>query len=178
MASLAPHASRTPFSTPTQRAQRIPARCRSFIWCRMSFPELARSDQHPDRLLVENVAGFEVRRVSPAMLWLSELTTCHRIQPHVKFLFRRFALSDTTFSSSCSLPCNFGIPNSRLRYYLLAKTSSPPVLTRPFKFFGRRRPCMAPNSWWWSTLDGSPNRGWLRASSGLIKQLKDYLIRG
>ncbi|KJA23546.1 hypothetical protein HYPSUDRAFT_137529 [Hypholoma sublateritium FD-334 SS-4] len=68
------------------------------------LPELARSNQHPHRLIIENVAGFEDS--STRQILVSTLRTIgYRI---VELLLT---------------PLQFGIPNSRLRYYLLAKTA-------------------------------------------------------
>ncbi|KAF9485437.1 S-adenosyl-L-methionine-dependent methyltransferase [Pholiota conissans] len=66
------------------------------------LPELAVSNQHPDRLLVENVAGFEdssTRKILVDTLRSIGYTTLEHLLT----------------------PLQFGIPNSRLRYYLLAK---------------------------------------------------------
>ncbi|KAH7881448.1 S-adenosyl-L-methionine-dependent methyltransferase [Lentinula edodes] len=72
------------------------------------LPELVSMGAHPTHFLVENVGGFEgspTRRVLLSQLHTLGYTTAE------------FLLT----------PLQFGIPNSRLRYYLLAKTA-------PFSF--------------------------------------------
>jgi len=66
------------------------------------LPELVSVKQHPRYLLVENVGGFE--NSNTRKLLLSTLKS----------------LGYTTFELLLT-PLQFGIPNSRLRYYLLAK---------------------------------------------------------
>ncbi|KAI0696481.1 S-adenosyl-L-methionine-dependent methyltransferase [Cerioporus squamosus] len=68
------------------------------------LPELVRMDKQPRYMLVENVAGFE-----------SSST-------RVRLLATLRALRYTTVELLIT-PLQFGIPNSRLRYYLLAKAS-------------------------------------------------------
>ncbi|KAF8874456.1 S-adenosyl-L-methionine-dependent methyltransferase [Gymnopilus junonius] len=74
------------------------------------LPELAVSDKHPSHLLVENVAGFEdsiTRQILLSTLQSIGYSTLELLLT----------------------PLQFGIPNSRLRYYLLAKKA-------PFQFHG------------------------------------------
>ncbi|KAF9565869.1 S-adenosyl-L-methionine-dependent methyltransferase [Agrocybe pediades] len=66
------------------------------------LPELAARNEHPSRLLVENVAGFEDS--TTRQLLISTLRS----------------IGYTTVELLLT-PLQFGIPNSRLRYYLLAK---------------------------------------------------------
>ncbi|KAJ7725527.1 S-adenosyl-L-methionine-dependent methyltransferase [Mycena maculata] len=66
------------------------------------LPELARDNAHPTHFLVENVGGFEIS----ATRWIL-VTTLHTLGYNIS----EFLLT----------PLQFGIPNSRLRYYLLAK---------------------------------------------------------
>ncbi|KDR80763.1 hypothetical protein GALMADRAFT_135876 [Galerina marginata CBS 339.88] len=66
------------------------------------IPELAASGEHPSRVLVENVAGFEESSTRQILI-----STLHSI-------------GYTTLELLLT-PLQFGIPNSRLRYYLLAK---------------------------------------------------------
>ncbi|KAJ4480347.1 S-adenosyl-L-methionine-dependent methyltransferase [Lentinula lateritia] len=84
-------------------------RARSFLHLVQDvLPELVSMDAHPTHFLVENVGGFEgspTRRVLLSQLHTLGYTTAE------------FLLT----------PLQFGIPNSRLRYYLLAKTA-------PFSF--------------------------------------------
>ncbi|KAF9530378.1 S-adenosyl-L-methionine-dependent methyltransferase [Crepidotus variabilis] len=70
------------------------------------LPELALSDDHPQRLLVENVAGFEA---------------CIAFSSTRQILVS--ALQSTGYETLELLltPLQFSIPNSRLRYYMLAK---------------------------------------------------------
>jgi len=74
------------------------------------LPELSAHDMHPRRLLVENVAGFQ------------NSSTRH----HLVSTLQRLGYVTAEFALN---PLQFGIPNSRLRYYLLAKLS-------PLKFVG------------------------------------------
>ncbi|KAJ7480022.1 S-adenosyl-L-methionine-dependent methyltransferase [Mycena galericulata] len=80
-------------------------RAKSFLHLvQVVLPELARDNAHPTHFLVENVGGFETsstRQVLVSTLRGLGYTT-------VEFLLT---------------PLQFGIPNSRLRYYLLAKRS-------------------------------------------------------
>ncbi|KAJ7743878.1 S-adenosyl-L-methionine-dependent methyltransferase [Mycena metata] len=68
------------------------------------LPELAGEDAHPTHLLVENVGGFETS--STRNILVSTLRG-------LGYTIAEFLLT----------PLQFGIPNSRLRYYLLAKRS-------------------------------------------------------
>ncbi|CAA7269223.1 unnamed protein product [Cyclocybe aegerita] len=68
------------------------------------LPELSSGDEHPDRLFVENVAGFEMS--STRQILVSTLRA-------IGYTITEFLLT----------PLQFGVPNSRLRYYLLAKKS-------------------------------------------------------
>ncbi|KAJ7451113.1 S-adenosyl-L-methionine-dependent methyltransferase [Mycena latifolia] len=72
------------------------------------LPELARGNAHPTHFLVENVGGFETS--STRQILVSTLRS-------LGYTVAEFLLT----------PLQFGIPNSRLRYYLLAKRS-------PFSF--------------------------------------------
>ncbi|KIJ59807.1 hypothetical protein HYDPIDRAFT_140114 [Hydnomerulius pinastri MD-312] len=74
------------------------------------LPELATQRAHPRYLLVENVAGFQ------------DSST----RQHLVSTLERLGYVTAEFTLS---PLQFDIPNSRLRYYLLAKVS-------PLKFFG------------------------------------------
>ncbi|KAI9567003.1 S-adenosyl-L-methionine-dependent methyltransferase [Boletus coccyginus] len=68
------------------------------------LPELSAHDMHPRHLLVENVSGFQGS------------TTRH----HLVSTLQRLGYVTAEFALN---PLQFGIPNSRLRYYLLAKLS-------------------------------------------------------
>ncbi|KAH9855794.1 S-adenosyl-L-methionine-dependent methyltransferase [Lenzites betulinus] len=74
------------------------------------LPELVKMGRHPQRLLVENVAGFETS------------STRERLLVNLRS-------SGYTILELLITPLQHGIPNSRLRYYLLAKAS-------PLKFAG------------------------------------------
>lgn len=103
-------------------------RAQSFLHLiRHVLPQMRTVGAGPSYLLVENVAGFEVRItsgvVSSTTIYLILLKTsatravlCSTLQ---SFGYRTLELLLT--------PLQFGIPNSRLRYYLLAKL-------RPFHF--------------------------------------------
>ncbi|TFK38617.1 S-adenosyl-L-methionine-dependent methyltransferase [Crucibulum laeve] len=78
-------------------------RAQSFLHLMLTvLPEMAAANTHPDRLLVENVAGFETS--STRQITVSTLRS----------------LGYSTLELLLT-PLQFGIPNSRLRYYLLAK---------------------------------------------------------
>ncbi|KAF7340208.1 tRNA (Cytosine(38)-C(5))-methyltransferase [Mycena venus] len=68
------------------------------------LPELAHEDAHPTHFLVENVGGFETSSTRQVLV-----STLHNLG----YTIAEFLLT----------PLQFGIPNSRLRYYLLAKRS-------------------------------------------------------
>ncbi|GLB36634.1 putative thiolase family protein [Lyophyllum shimeji] len=78
-------------------------RAKSFLHLiQVVLPELAALGSQPARLLIENVAGFETS------------TTRHLLLSTLR------SLGYTTVELLLT-PLQFGIPNSRLRYYLLAK---------------------------------------------------------
>ncbi|CAL1697281.1 unnamed protein product [Somion occarium] len=83
-------------------------RAKSFIHLMHNvLPELVSMKRHPSHLLVENVAGFETSTTRQDLLQI---------------------LHELGYSI-CELlltPLQFGIPNSRLRYYLLAKSDRRP----------------------------------------------------
>ncbi|KAF7367457.1 tRNA (Cytosine(38)-C(5))-methyltransferase [Mycena sanguinolenta] len=80
-------------------------RAKSFIHLVQDvIPELAREDAHPTHFLVENVGGFETS--TTRQILVSTLRS-------LGYTIAEFLLT----------PLQFGIPNSRLRYYLLAKRS-------------------------------------------------------
>ncbi|KAI0028081.1 S-adenosyl-L-methionine-dependent methyltransferase [Vararia minispora EC-137] len=66
------------------------------------LPDLARAHAHPQWLLVENVAGFETSTTRRLLV-----DTLYRLGYHTTELLLT--------------PLQFGIPNSRLRYYLIAR---------------------------------------------------------
>ncbi|KAJ6577107.1 S-adenosyl-L-methionine-dependent methyltransferase, partial [Mycena sp. CBHHK59/15] len=87
---------------PSAKAELDP-RAKSFLYLVQNIlPELARENAHPTHFLVENVAGFETS--STRKILVSTLR----------------GLGYTT-SEVLLTPLQFGIPNSRLRYYFLAK---------------------------------------------------------
>ncbi|KAJ7652059.1 S-adenosyl-L-methionine-dependent methyltransferase [Mycena polygramma] len=78
-------------------------RAKSFLHLVQNIlPELAHQDAHPTHFLVENVGGFETS--STRQVLVMTLRT-------LGYTIAEFLLT----------PLQFGIPNSRLRYYLLAK---------------------------------------------------------
>ncbi|KAJ7356625.1 S-adenosyl-L-methionine-dependent methyltransferase [Mycena albidolilacea] len=80
-------------------------RAKSFLHLVQNIiPELAREDAHPTHFLVENVGGFETS------------STRHVLVSTLRSL-------GYTVAEFLLTPLQFGIPNSRLRYYLLAKRS-------------------------------------------------------
>jgi hypothetical protein len=84
------------------------------------LPKLVAVKQHPRYLLVENVRGFEVTWYC----YIKSLQmTYWRIQnSHTrKILLSTLKLLGYTTIELLLTPLQFGIPNSRLRYYLLAK---------------------------------------------------------
>ena len=100
-------------------------RAQSFIHLFQNvLPELALLDEHPDRLFIENVAGFEVTsrrsRTNPfsePFFFLSKSSSTQHL-----LLSTLRSIGYTTLELLLT-PLQFGIPNSRLRYYLLAKKS-------------------------------------------------------
>ncbi|KAJ7836338.1 S-adenosyl-L-methionine-dependent methyltransferase [Mycena olivaceomarginata] len=104
------------------------------------IPELAREDAHPTHFLVENVGGFETS------------STRHVLVSTLRSL-------GYTVAEFLLTPLQFGIPNSRLRYYLLAKRS-------PYSF--RDLP-----SGDGKTLRHIPGRGSTWVDSRLVEQAPD-----
>ncbi|KAJ6498037.1 S-adenosyl-L-methionine-dependent methyltransferase [Mycena vitilis] len=89
---------------PTAKGELDP-RAKSFIHLIQNvLPELAHRDAHPTHFLVENVGGFETS--STRQILVSTMR-------NLGYTIAEFLLT----------PLQFGIPNSRLRYYLLAKRS-------------------------------------------------------
>ncbi|KIJ33035.1 hypothetical protein M422DRAFT_61507 [Sphaerobolus stellatus SS14] len=81
-------------------------RARSFLHLvEEVIPALAKTGHHPKRLLVENVAGFESSTTRQTLV---------DTMKSVGYNVAEFLLT----------PLQFGIPNSRLRYYFLAKSGS------------------------------------------------------
>ncbi|KAG0703032.1 S-adenosyl-L-methionine-dependent methyltransferase [Suillus ampliporus] len=95
---------------PSARGEEDP-RAKSFLHLiNHVLPDLAAQDSQPRYMLIENVAGFQ------------DSTTRRRLVDtlkHLGYVVAEFLLT----------PVQFGIPNSRLRYYLLAKSS-------PLRFTG------------------------------------------
>ena len=112
------------------------------------LPELVEMGQHPRYMLVENVAGFEVStpahmpvcrmpyavpRVrlelrSSVLIDFASLAARQTSSTRLRLLATLRALGYATLELLIT-PLQLGIPNSRLRYYLLAKPS-------PLKFAG------------------------------------------
>lgn len=83
------------------------------------LPQMTASDEHPSRLLVENVAGFEVRNYTSVDKSLTNNTLQTSSTRHILVSTLR-SLGYTTLEVILT-PLQFGVPNSRLRYYFLAK---------------------------------------------------------
>ncbi|KAJ7836331.1 S-adenosyl-L-methionine-dependent methyltransferase [Mycena olivaceomarginata] len=116
-------------------------RAKSFLHLVQNIiPELAREDAHPTHFLVENVGGFETS------------STRHVLVSTLRSL-------GYTVAEFLLTPLQFGIPNSRLRYYLLAKRS-------PYSF--RDLP-----SGDGETLRHIPGRGSTWVDSRLVEQTPD-----
>lgn len=124
------------------------------------LPELGSTNQHPQRLLVENVAGFETSTTRQILVSILH------------------SLGYSTLELLLT-PLQFGIPNSRLRYYLLAKKaplSFPHVDPRNSDKLGR---CIPGRGAEWLDLrldpdaidHGSP-------TNSVVHDLRRYLDRG
>ncbi|KAJ8591350.1 S-adenosyl-L-methionine-dependent methyltransferase [Rhizopogon salebrosus TDB-379] len=95
---------------PSARGEADP-RAKSFLYLiDHVLPDMAAQDSHPRYMLIENVAGFQ------------DSTT----RKHLVTTLRRMGYVVAQFLLT---PLQFGVPNSRLRYYLLAKLS-------PLRFYG------------------------------------------
>lgn len=86
------------------------------------LPDLVLKNSHPAYILVENVAGFEVLegsfvRINISLSWILPYKTSGTRQTLLSTLT---SLGYAVFEFLLT-PLQFGIPNSRLRYYLLAK---------------------------------------------------------
>lgn len=95
-------------------------RARSFLHLiEKVIPDLVRLNCAPKWLLVENVAGFEVR----IMLYIITGVTqgLFKSSETRQLLVRTLDLNGYSVIELVLTPLQFGIPNSRLRYYLLAK---------------------------------------------------------
>ncbi|KAF5316231.1 hypothetical protein D9619_006256 [Psilocybe cf. subviscida] len=129
-------------------------RAQSFLHLvQVVLPELAASNNHPDRMLVENVAGFEDS--STRQILISSLR----------------ALGYETLELLLT-PLQFGIPNSRLRYYLLAKKAPLRFSDIPSGYSGevwRQIPGQG-LAWTDPRLD---ERG--AASDDVVRELREYL---
>ncbi|KAK3103940.1 hypothetical protein FSP39_023060, partial [Pinctada imbricata] len=88
-----------PFTRVGKKQDTKDIRTNSFLHLLQLLPRL---NHCPSYILVENVKGFEKSETRDKLI--DTLKTC-------KFTFQEFMLS----------PLQFGIPNSRLRYYLIAK---------------------------------------------------------
>lgn len=86
------------------------------------LPSLAVSNALPGRLLIENVAGFEV--LSPSSPRLSSLNPDRKTSLTRQTLVTGLSQLGYNILEFLLTPLSFGIPNSRLRYYLLARFES------------------------------------------------------
>ena len=138
------------------------------------LPELAAVNNHPDRMLVENVAGFEVRlklppKYSQALIYSYQDSSTRQI-----LVSSLRALGYETLELLLT-PLQFGIPNSRLRYYFLAKKAPLHFSDIPLGYLGelwRQIPGQG-LAWTDPRLD---ERG--SASDDVVRQLCDYLDEG
>ncbi|KAI0056779.1 S-adenosyl-L-methionine-dependent methyltransferase [Artomyces pyxidatus] len=110
------------------------------------LPELVNLNAHPHHLLVENVAGFESSSTRQLLL--------HTLR----------RLGYTTLELLLT-PLQFGIPNSRMRYYLLARTS-------PFEAH-----CLADEGASDKVWRHIPGRGsdWIDPRSGSIEGVQNHV---
>lgn len=129
------------------------------------LPSLAVSDTLPGRLLIENVAGFEVFRPSSTSFPLLNLD--HKTSATRQTLLTVLSRLRYNVLELLLTPLSFGIPNSRLRYYLIARFE-------PFSF-----PDGIPTA---GILRHIPGRGtdWIddRAQSEVmpgVRPVRDYL---
>ena len=83
------------------------------------LPSLAVSDALPGRLLIENVAGFEVLHSSSVSRFL--LTVDRKKSATRQTMLTVLSRLGYNVLELLLTPLSFGIPNSRLRYYLLAR---------------------------------------------------------
>ena len=94
-------------------------RAKSFIHLMEDvLPALVARQRHPAYMLVENVAGFEVKSlfIVTAYTHLASKTSSTRQRLLHSLHTHGYAIQEFLLT-----PLQFGIPNSRLRYYLLAK---------------------------------------------------------
>ncbi|RDB29387.1 tRNA (cytosine-5-)-methyltransferase [Hypsizygus marmoreus] len=140
---------------PTAKGSSDP-RAKSFLHLiQNTLPALAAIDCHPSRLLIENVAGFETS--STRQILVSTLQSLGYVT--VELLIT---------------PLQYGIPNSRLRYYLLAKRSPSTfsnVSTDMGDFGNVWRHIPGHQQW----TDPRSKSGELIAAEQNIRQVKDYL---
>ncbi|KAH8822490.1 S-adenosyl-L-methionine-dependent methyltransferase [Flagelloscypha sp. PMI_526] len=106
-------------------------RAQSFLSLLDLLPTLVEQGTNPTRLLVENVAGFEVD--PPNSLSMFTYYSAYGILPKTsttrEFLVSTLRSLSYEVTEFLLTPLQFGIPNSRLRYYCLAKltiTTTPP----------------------------------------------------
>ncbi|KAJ7232850.1 S-adenosyl-L-methionine-dependent methyltransferase [Mycena haematopus] len=128
-------------------------RAKSFLHLVQNIiPELAREDAHPTHFLVENVGGFENSTTRQILV----STLCS-----LGYTIAEFLLT----------PLQFGIPNSRLRYYLLAKRS-------PLSF----RNLPSDESETLRHIPGRGNNSWvdsrsveLKPEDNSVREIREYL---
>jgi len=124
------------------------------------LPQLAEQSAHPSHLLVENVAGFENSSTRRILLLILR------------------SLGYTTLELLLT-PLQYGIPNSRLRYYLLAKLSPltfPRVMERTSDDVWRHIPGQ-PNWVDYRLHQAIPEevRSTINASAPSVRPLEEYL---
>ncbi|KAI0369954.1 S-adenosyl-L-methionine-dependent methyltransferase [Pilatotrama ljubarskyi] len=116
------------------------------------LPELVRTNKHPQRLLVENVAGFETSSTRERLLATLRTLGYHTLELLIT-------------------PLQFGIPNSRLRYYLLAKSSPLEFASRGGRVDRIWRHIPGHGSDWVDTR-GTPGE---EAPGVVVAEVRDYL---
>lgn len=102
-------------------------RAKSFLYLINDIlPSLAASNALPGWLLIENVAGFEVHHLPSVFCLLSPNLKTSRTRQTLLTALSRLGYNVLELFLT---PLSFGVPNSRLRYYLLARFE-------PFSFPG------------------------------------------
>ncbi|KAJ7171725.1 S-adenosyl-L-methionine-dependent methyltransferase [Mycena crocata] len=131
-------------------------RAKSFLHLVVDIlPELAEQNAHPTHLLVENVGGFETS--STRQVLVSTLR-------NLGYTIAEFLLT----------PLQFGIPNSRLRYYLLAKRS--PHSFRSLSNGGDSNPLRhIPSSGNTSWVDQRLLEPISNQADEIVREIRDYL---
>lgn len=141
-------------------------RAKSFLYLINDvLPSLAMSNALPGWLLIENVAGFEVLYPLPflaSLLSLDRKTSLTR-----QILLTGLSRLGYNVLELILTPLSFGIPNSRLRYYLLARFE-------PFSFPGEISTAGIVRHIPGRGTDWVDNRGQSEVTPG-ARAIRDYL---